>query len=115
VSRNVFRRCKASLEAVGSSKHFYEVGKVKLQVDVGFLCDEAPMMVAMLRDTVKWTLYIFMSNTQQGKIISDCSDISMYKLLLSFVLPLLLACFLSFLFLSFFLSPPPHIPNMKGD
>ena len=36
-------------------------------MDVGFLCDEVPMTVAMLRDTVKWTVYIFMSNMQQGK------------------------------------------------
>jgi len=68
------------------------------QVDVGFLYDKAAMRVAMLRATMKWTLYICMSDTQQRKIGFDCSAISnVNRLLLSFFL----FFFLSFYFLSF--------------
>jgi hypothetical protein len=31
VSRNIFRSCKACLEAAGTLKYFFEIGKIKLQ------------------------------------------------------------------------------------
>jgi len=66
VSRNIFKSCKACLEALGISKPtFMKWAKTNcrrgkgLQLDVGFLYDKAAMKVAMLRATMKWTLYLF--------------------------------------------------------
>jgi SH3-like domain-containing protein len=103
VSRNIFRSCKACLEALDTPKHtLMKWSKANcrrgkgLQVDVGFLYDKAAMKVAMLRATMKWTHYICIPNTQQGKIGFDCSAISnVNRLLLSFFLSLLFPSFLS--------------------
>ena len=66
MSRNIFRSCKACLEALSASKHtLMKWAKANcrrgkgLQVDVGFLYDKAAMKVAMLRATMSWTLYLY--------------------------------------------------------